>query len=207
MRWRKVVLALAGVALSAGAVAIGVLRLRKNPSACPYEQRSWSQLPRPFITPDQLEILSPRRGERILEIGPGTGHYSLHVAEWLAPDGALAILDLQQKMLDHTMRQARERGIINICATRGDATALPYPDDSFDAAYLVTTLGEIRDQGDALREMPRVIEPGGRLVVGEILLDPDWVSPGKLVAQAEGEGLRLESRVGRAFAYFARFAA
>ena len=59
---------------------------------------------------------------------------------------SLEILDIQQEMLDHTLGRAGERGIENIRATQGDAQVLPYEDASFDAAFLVTTLGEIPDQ-------------------------------------------------------------
>ena len=53
---------------------------------------------------------------------------------------------------------------------------MPYADDSFDAAYLVTVLGEIPDQGAALRELRRVVKPGGRIVVGELFGDPHMVT-------------------------------
>jgi len=61
---------------------------------------------------------------------------------------------------------------VNITPTRSDARELPYEDDSFDAAYLVAVLGEIPDQNAALRELARVLKPGGRLVVGELVGDP-----------------------------------
>ena len=90
----------------------------------------------------------------MLEIGPGTGYYTLPVAGWLSPGGRLDVLDVQQEMLDHTMRRAREQGIDNVAPTLADARELPYPEDSFDGAYLVTVLGEIPDQDAALRELP-----------------------------------------------------
>src|SRR4051794_29480803 len=154
---------------AAGAVAGVALWWRRNPTACPYSQRFWVEAPHPFITRARLrEILEPGPGERILEVGPGTGYYALEVAEWIGPDGELVVFDLQQEMLDHTMRAARERGLENVEATQGDAQDLPYPDASFDAAYLVTVLGEIPDQHAALRELRRVLKPDGRLVVGEL---------------------------------------
>ena len=143
----------------------------------------------------------------MLEVGPGTGYYTLDVAEWIAPEGRLAIFDLQQEMLDHTLRRARERGIANVEASQGDARDLPYPDASFDAAYLVTVLGEIPDQDAALRELRRVLEPDGRLVVGELLGDPHYVVFGRLRERAAAAGLRFDRRVGGPLGYFARFAA
>lgn len=187
--------ALAGAA--AAAVLGGALWWRRHPSACPYGQRFWVQPPHPFVTRRRLrEALAPRPGDRILEVGPGTGYYSLETAEWLGADGRLDILDVQQQMLDHTMRRAAERGVATIVPARADARDLPYEDASFDGAYLVAVLGEVPDQDAALRELARVLKPGARLVVGEILGDPHWVAPGTLRRRAEAAGLRFERRVG-----------
>jgi SAM-dependent methyltransferase len=180
---------------------------RKNPSACPYNQRFWVMAPHPGITRGRLiEILTPRAGERLLEIGPGTGYYSLPVAQRLE-GGTLDVFDIQKEMLDHVKREADKHGITNIEPTLGDAQALPFGDGTFDGAFLVTVLGEIPDQDVALRELARVIRPGGRLVVGEIFGDPHMVTSGKLRERAERAGLSFERRLGTPLAYFARFKA
>jgi ubiquinone/menaquinone biosynthesis C-methylase UbiE len=194
----------------AGALAVVGVALwwRKNPSACPYGQRFWVQAPHPGITRDRLrEILEPGTGERVLEIGPGTGYYTLDLAEWVGAEGSVEIFDLQQEMLDHTVRRARERGLWNVNPTQGDAQELPYEDDSFDAVVLVTVLGEIPDQDAALREIAKVLRPGGRLIVGELFGDPHMVTLGALQKRAEGAGLRFTQRVGSVLAYFARLEA
>jgi ubiquinone/menaquinone biosynthesis C-methylase UbiE len=163
--------------LAAGATVLGAaLWWRKHPSACPYGQRFWVEAPHPLITRERLRsVLEPRPGDRLLEIGPGTGYYTLAVAGWIAPS-QLDIFDLQQEMLDHTMRRAGEHGLTNMIPARGDASRLPYPDASFDAVYLVTVLGEVPDQDAALREAARVLKPAGRLVVGELFGDPHAVN-------------------------------
>jgi ubiquinone/menaquinone biosynthesis C-methylase UbiE len=192
------------VLVALGAAA-GAYWARRNPSACPYALRFFVEGPHPGIGRSRLmEILEPRPGERILELGPGTGYYSLSVAASL-DGGSLEVLDVQQEMLDHTMREAAENGVANIVSTCADARSLPYETDSFDGAFLVTVLGEIPDQGLALRELARVIKPGGRLVVGETMLDPHVVTPGKLLGQAQSAGLEFERQVGTPLAYFARF--
>jgi SAM-dependent methyltransferase len=195
---------------AAGLTGAGVLGAalwwRRNPSACPYNQRFWVEAPHPLITRPRLrEALAPVPGQRILEVGPGTGYYTLKVAQWIGP-GHLDVFDLQQEMLDHTLVRAEQRDIRNIVAMQGDARSLPYRDATFDAAYLVTVLGEIPDQEAALRELARVVKPGGRVVVGELFGDPHWVSPGKLRERAERAGLRFEHRLGSPLGYFARFA-
>nr|WP_280859635.1 methyltransferase domain-containing protein [Streptomyces sp. SAI-144] len=72
-------------------------------------------------------VLRPRPGERILEIGPGTGLQSLHVAPQLGPEGRLDVLDIQQEMLDHVMCRAERDGLATIRPTRSDAHELPWP--------------------------------------------------------------------------------
>ncbi len=194
-------------AAAGAAVVAAAIWWRRNPSACPYNQRFWVEAPHPFITRPRLrELLAPQPGEHLLEVGPGTGYYALEVAEWLAPDGALDVFDLQQDMLDHTLRRAAARSFENIRPTQGDARSLSYEDDAFDGAYLVTVLGEIPDQEAALRELARVVRPGGRVVVGELFGDPHWVSPAKLRERAERAGLLYERRLGSPLGYFARFA-
>ncbi len=193
------------IGLTSAAVVGAALWWRKNPSACPYGQRFWVEAPHPVITRDRLRsILRPEPGERILEIGPGVGYYTLDMAEWVGPEGTIEIFDLQQKFLDHTTGRANERGLANVIPTQGDATALPYEDDSIDAVALTAVLGEIPDPVAALREIARVLKPDGRLIVGELFGDPHFTTIGSLKGQSAEAGLRLEDRSGNWFAYFAR---
>jgi SAM-dependent methyltransferase len=141
-----------------------------------------------------LEILDPMAGERMLEVGPGTGYYTLPVAARLEPAGTLEILYIRRGFLDQTVRRAHGRGLTNVVATLGGASLLPYASGCFDAAYLVTVLGEIPDPDAALGEMRRELKPAGRLVVGEILIDPDFTTLSWLVNHARAIGLRLERR-------------
>ncbi len=192
-----------------GAAALATLGAalwwRKNPSACPYGQRFWVQAPHPIVTRDRLrEVMRPEPGERILEIGPGTGYYTLDIAEWVGPEGKVEIFDLQQEFLDHTVGRATERGLANVVPTQGDATALPYEDASMDAAVLTAVLGEIPDPLAALREIARVLKPTGRLVVGELFGDPHFTTQASLKRQVPEAGLAWESHSGNWFAYFAR---
>jgi len=191
---------------AAAAATLGAaLWWRKNPSACPYGQRFWVEAPHPIITRERLrEVLRPEPGERLLEIGVGTGYYSLDLAEWVEPGGMVELFDLQQEFLDHVMRAAAERGAINLLATRGDATDLPFDDGSVDAVVLTAVLGEIPDSAAALREIRRVLKPGGRLVVGELFGDPHFTTRASLERLGAAAGLRLDERSGNWLGYFAR---
>ena len=103
------------------------------------------------------------------------------------------------------MRRAAERGLSNVVPTQGDAHELPHPDATFDAAFLVATLGEIPDKSRALREFRRVLKPGGRLVVGEGQPDPHMVPIHDLREKASAAELRYERHHGSRFGYLARF--
>jgi len=187
------------------AILAAALWWRKNPSACPYGQRFWVEVPHPIITHDRLRsVLRPEPGERLLEIGPGTGYYTLEMAGWVAPEGRVEIFDLQQEFLDHTSRRAAAKGLDNVVPTRGDATALPYEDGSIDAVVLTAVLGEIPDTAKALSEIGRVLKPGGRLVVGELFGDPHFTTLASLRRQCEATGLSFEEHSGNWFGYFAR---
>jgi ubiquinone/menaquinone biosynthesis C-methylase UbiE len=152
-------------------------------------------------------VLRPEPGERLLEVGVGTGYYSLEMAEWIAPGGRLELFDLQQEFLDHAMRAAAERGLENLVPTQGDATDLPYEDASVDAVVLTAVLGEIPDSAAALQEIRRVLKPSGRLVVGELFGDPHFTTRAGLERMAADAGLALEEGSGNWFGYFARLAA
>jgi ubiquinone/menaquinone biosynthesis C-methylase UbiE len=179
-----------------------------RPAAFPYIGRPILDIPRPLITRrGLLGILDPVAGERMLEVGPGTGYYTLPVAARLGSAGVLEILDVRRSFLDHTVQRARGRGLTNIVPTLGDGMTLPYPDRCFDAAYAITVLGEIADPEAALGELRRVLKPGGRLIIGEILVDPDFTTLRWLVRHARAAGLLLERRTGTPAGYFARFRA
>lgn len=194
-----------GVTLAVAGTAAGLWYRRKT-RPFPYAQRWMLDKELPYLTRERLcQVLAPQPGERILEIGPGTGLFSVPVAQRLVPGGTLEVFDIQQIMLDHTLRVAASHKVENIVATQGDARYLPYAEDTFDAAFMMTVLGEIPAQEAVLGELRRVLKPGGRLIVGEFILDWHAVPFGFLRRRAERQGLRFERRVGPRFSYIARF--
>ncbi|MFJ2189947.1 class I SAM-dependent methyltransferase [Kitasatospora sp. NPDC087861] len=191
--------ALAGASVAAAATAWWVT----DSAPYPYAQHRLLDLPLPFLSWERLaEQLQPLPGERMLEIGPGTGLQSLQVAPRLGADGRLDIVDIQQEMLDHVMRRAAGSGLDTIVPTLADARELPFDDATFDAAYLVTALGEIPDVPAALSELRRVLKPTGRLVVGEFF-DRHQIRPATLARHANAVGLHVIRQSGPALAYFA----
>ncbi|MFN8662235.1 MAG: methyltransferase domain-containing protein [Thermomicrobiales bacterium] len=196
----------------AGALALVVLGAvisgkRRTPSACPYALRLFLQLPRPLMSRDRvLRMLAPAPGQRVLEVGPGVGYYSLDLAAALAPGGVLDLLDIQEPMLQTVMQRATERGVTSISPHLGDAQASPFPDGTFDTVLCVATLGEIPDPARALHEMHRVLKPTGRLASSpKSQPDPHMVTRSALADLADASGFTcLALREGSPFGYVAR---
>ncbi len=147
-----------------------------------------------IFSPRQLvALLRLEPGHSVLEIGPGPGYFSAAVARAI-PAGRLALLDLQREMLRKARRQVRRPGLANVDFTVGSASQLPYRRASFDRAFLVAVLGEVPDAGGCVREIARVLRPGGRLVVTELPGDPDALSLHELIALVEPYGFRVIER-------------
>jgi ubiquinone/menaquinone biosynthesis C-methylase UbiE len=194
---------LGAAAAGVTAAAAGVVLSDRAPY--PYSLHRLLDIPLPLLTARRLDsLLEPRAGQQVLEIGPGTGLQSLHVAPQLGTSGQLAVVDVQPEMLEHVMARAARRSIRNITPHRADAAALPFADAAFDSAYLVTVLGEIPGPLATLMELRRVLKPAGRLIVGEFA-DRHHVPLARLVRLANDAGLHLARRTGVPLAYYALF--
>ena len=200
--------ALACVVLALAAGAFTRWWSVKYPRPMPYALRFFLRVPRGQHSPERLEqILEPRSGERLLEIGPGLGDHAMRVARAVGASGGVHVFDVQQAMLDTVMHRSGEAGVTNITPRLGSADALPYDDATFDGAWLIGVLGEIPDQPRALRELRRVLRPGARLVIGEVYFDSDFVSLAALTKLTSEAGFALERKQGDALTYLASFRA
>jgi ubiquinone/menaquinone biosynthesis C-methylase UbiE len=153
-------------------------------------------LRRLIISPGELaDRLSLSSWDRVLEIGPGPGYFSVEVARRV-PDGHLELVDLQPGMLERARRRLERAGITNASLGAGDAASLPYASATFDVVFLVTVLGEIADRERAAGELGRVLRAGGRLSITESAGDPDRLSTSDLTALMEPRGFRFVDSVG-----------
>jgi len=115
--------------------------------------------------------LDAQPGERILDLGSGPGILACELAGEVGPRGKVTAVDVSAEMNAIASRRIAEAdlaGRIDVLA--GDAAALAFPDASFDAAVSTQVIEYVDDVDLALREIRRVLRPGGRLV----LLDTDW---------------------------------
>ena len=142
------------------------------------------------------------RTDKVLEIGCGPGYFSRAIAD-AVPAGSLVLFDLQLAMLD--LARQRLRDFANIQFTQGNASSLPFPDASFNAALLVLVLGEVPDQDRCIAEVARVLLRGGSVTFAESRRDSDFIPFGKLQIRAEKHGLQLAERRGPGWEYTARF--
>ena len=202
----KLLWAVACAVCAVGADVVGRVWSHNSPVPMPYFMRWVLLVPRGSHSPKRLkQILRPQSGERVLEIGPGVGVHALPIAASLLPNGVLDVLDVQREMLADLTRRAARKGLINIVPAQGDAQKLPYHDYTFDAAYLIGVLGEIPDTGAALCGLRRVLKPRGRIVISELLIDPDFISLRALRNKAGDAGFVFERSVGPRCAYSAIF--
>jgi ubiquinone/menaquinone biosynthesis C-methylase UbiE len=152
-----------------------------------------------------LERVGIQPGERVLELGPGPGLFTVDAARRTGPDGRLIAVDIQPEMIARLEERVQEAGLANVETHVADAYHLPLDDESIERAFLVTVLPEIPDQARALAELVRVLRPGGLLSVTEEFYDPDYPFAFETVRQVEAAGFSLERRFGNWWVYTLNF--
>jgi ubiquinone/menaquinone biosynthesis C-methylase UbiE len=117
----------------------------------------------------QTELLrraAPAPGEHVLDVACGTGLVAFAAAEAVGPGGQVLGVDLAERMVEAAGRRARAQAVSNIRFARMDAERLELSDDAgFDAALCALGLMYLPEPEQAVREMRRVLRPGGRMVL------------------------------------------
>jgi arsenite methyltransferase len=111
-----------------------------------------------------------RPGERVVDCGSGSGVDSLIAATLVGVDGCVIGVDMTREMLDKARRAADEAGATNVEFREGTLEALPVDDGWADVVISNGVLNLVPDKGAALGEMARVLRPGGRLQLTDIVL-------------------------------------
>ncbi len=114
-------------------------------------------------------------GERLLDVGAGPGRISRPAALRTGSTGTVVALDIQPKMLERLKQRAARMNITNIEPQLADISQdHNLPADSFDRAWMVAVLGEIPDREAAIRNIYRVLKPGGTFSITETMRDPHY---------------------------------
>jgi demethylmenaquinone methyltransferase / 2-methoxy-6-polyprenyl-1,4-benzoquinol methylase len=106
-------------------------------------------------------------GDSALDVCCGTGDLSLELARRVSPEGHVVGCDFSEPMLDLAREKTAQRGVPGVRFEWADALALPYDAGRFDAVTVGFGVRNFADRDRGLREMTRVLRPGGRLVVLE----------------------------------------
>ena len=121
--------------------------------------------------PFSLGELKP--GDRIVDVGSGAGIDSLIATRMIAPNGEVIGIDMTPAMLEKASRAAEESGLKNVTFRMGYAETMPIEDDWADVIISNGVLNLMPDKQDALKEMERVLKPGGRIQIGDILVQKE----------------------------------
>jgi ubiquinone/menaquinone biosynthesis C-methylase UbiE len=164
-----------------------------------------------LLNPLRRLVQSPRRtcratgiqpGNRVLEIGCGPGFFSPELASVCSP-GLLVALDLQSDMLVLARGRLASTGAV----VSADALTLPFPAECFDTVFVATMLGEVPDAEGAVRELRRVLVPGGTASFVETRRDSDFIGLAALRRLVEPVGFGFTARRGPSWQYVANFEA
>lgn len=182
---------------------LGILSRAFGPGVFPHQMTWILDLPGRGLLMSAKTVasrLAVTADANVLEVGPGSGYYSVEVAKRVR-DGSLTLLDLQPEMLEKSARRLREAGVTNHRTVRYDGGALPFEDGCFDAIFLVTVFGEIEGREAFLSEAWRVLRPGGVISITEHHPDPDFEPAGVVGACLERHGFVVEAKLGWRWAY------
>jgi len=154
-----------------------------------FDEETSRKIESTYLTPEVvaqrrhvLKALELRSGERVLDIGSGPGLLAFEMAASVGNEGRVCGIDISEDMLTISRKRCADQTWTEF--RRADATELPYPDDSFDAAASTQVYEYVADVPAALAELHRVMRPGGRVVV----LDTDY---GSFVIHTEN-GTRMQ---------------
>jgi ubiquinone/menaquinone biosynthesis C-methylase UbiE len=192
-----------GLACILAAIAITGVIARTHAMPCPSWLRWLLDIPatrRRTFTP-VLERLALRPGLRVLDLGCGYGRLTIPIARLVLPGGEVVGVDIQEAMLRIARERTEKSGLANLSFRRAAAGEGALGPGQFDRALLVTVLGEIPRQLEALREVRNVLAPGGFLSITEFLPDPHYQSVRKVRRLAAEAGLHEVAYFGNVFGY------
>ena len=118
-----------------------------------------------------------REGQRVLDLAGGTGDLAQLVRSRIGPDGQVVLCDISSGMLTQGRDRLLDEGLTDIPVVQGDASALPFESESFDRILVGFGLRNFTDPSACLREMHRILRPGGLALVLEFSEPSAWLEP------------------------------
>ena len=131
-----------------------------------------------------LKELMPKEGMKVLDIGSGSGETVLAIAEKVGSTGKAVGIDFSPEGIGLAKENARKRGLEKIAEFHlTNAAELPFPDNSFDAVISECVVCLIQDKQKALNEKVRVLKPGGRVIMHDVIT---WAPMPKAMREDKG---------------------
>ncbi len=171
-------------------VSLGCVGLKR----CAYEgvgRDGWQQ-------PEQVvESLGIRSGDRIADLGSGTGYFTFRLADAAGPDGRVYAVDIDEQLVEHLAERARDDGYANV------ETVLAKPDDpglsegSVDLIFNCNTYHHLPDRVAYFERLRPLLRPGGRIAIVEHRpgfwhwLFPHATEPEQIRSELEKAGFEL----------------
>ncbi len=120
-----------------------------------------------------MAALAVKPGERVADIGAGSGYFTLRLAEAVGDAGRVWALDVRQEMLDHIAGRLREAQLANVELKLVPPDDPQLPAGGFDTILMVDTIHYIKDRAAYARKLREALAPGGRLVIIDFRRDPE----------------------------------
>jgi|SRR5699024_9356110 len=170
---------------------------RKRELPCPAWLRWFVELDNPFTKNNRSEVIiqhtNIKRGMHVIDVGCGPGRLTIPLSEHVGLHGKVTAVDLQVEMIQRAKQKAKEKQLANIEFIHGKIGAGTLQLAPCDRAILVTVLGEISNQQEALKEIFHALKPGGTLTVTEVIFDPHFQKRADVLKLAKDVGF-LEKR-------------
>lgn len=129
-----------------------------------------------------VALASLAAGETVVDLGSGAGFDCFLAAERVGPEGRVIGVDMTPEMLERARENARKGGYANVEFRLGEIEALPVPDATVDVVISNCVLNLSGDRPRVLAEVRRVLRPGGRVMISDLVSDrpvPDFVAASK----------------------------
>lgn len=121
---------------------------------------------RQSLPPERLvALLNIEDGDTVVDIGAGTGYFTLPAAKLTR--GKVIALDAEPQMLEELQKRAREAGLSHIQSQLGEIERMPLPDGAADHVIASLVLHEVEPPEQGLKEIHRILKPGGRVLIAE----------------------------------------